>query len=317
MASADARRWLWPGLAAVASVLLFVAPWLVPFVGIAASVAAPLPVVWQYRQSGFQAGRLCLGLAFLGAWLAGFLMGLSGGWVYYLFYAALALGLGETLARRMPETWALGLAAAAAVATLLMVALGGTLFSGNELGQAWQAYWSQEVDSALGLYGQSGLETGRAEDVRQVLLTTGRWLFHVSPGVLGAGALLMAWANLLLLRSIAARRDPQAPRQALELWKAPEPLVWVLILAGALIWAAEGFLFWAGVNVVLVLGVLYFFQGMAVMAYWLEKKNTPKLLRYGLYLIIAVEAFLAVGVALAGLFDLWLNFRRLGEEPAA
>lgn len=317
MASADAGRWLWPGLAAAMTVLLYLAPWVVPLFGIAASVATPAPVVWQYRRRGLEAGRLALGLSILGAWLAGATLDLGGGWVYYLFYAALALGLGEVLARRLPETWAVGLAGLAAVAMALAVALGGALLGGHDLDQAWGSYWSREVDATLGMYGTSGLDADRVAEVRQMLLTTGGWLFHLALGVLAAGALLMAWANLLLLRAIAARRDPQAPRQALEYWKAPEPLVWVLILAGGLIWASEGFLFWVGVNVVLVLGVIYFFQGMAVMAYWLEKKNAPKLLRYGLYLLIAVEAFLAVGVAMAGLFDLWFNFRRLGGKPAA
>lgn len=318
MFSADAGRWLWPALAAAVSVLLFLAPWLVPMVGIAASVGSPAPVVWQYRQRGLNAGRLSLGLAILGAWLINALSDVGGGWVYYLFYAALALGLGEAMARRLPETWALGLAAMAAVAVLLAVTLGGALMGGHDLDQAWRAYWSREVDTALGLYaGQADLEAGRVDEVRQVLIGAGRWLYHLAPGVLGAGALLMAWANLLLLRSIAARREPQAPRQDLTSWRAPEPLVWVLILAGAVVWAADGLLFWVGVNLVMVLGVVYFFQGLAVMAYWLEKKNAPKLLRYGLYLLIAVEIFLAVGVALAGLFDLWFNFRRLGKEPSA
>lgn len=318
MAPADAGRWLWPALAAAVSLLLSLAPWLVPLVGIAASVAAPAPVIWQYRQSGANAGRLSLALAILGAVLISTLLDVGGGWFYYLFYAALALGLGESLVRRLPETWALGLGAAAAVAVLLVVALGGSLMGGQDLATAWKAYWSAEVNNALGLYGgQTELDAVRVEEVRQVLISTGRWLYHLAPGMLAAGALLMAWANLLLVRIIAARRDPQAPRQSLALWAAPEPLVWVLILAGAVMWASDGLLFWVGVNVAVVLGVVYFFQGMAVMAYWLEKKNAPKLLRYGLYLLIAVEAFLAVGVALAGLFDLWFNFRRLGKEPSA
>ncbi|MFH1060307.1 MAG: DUF2232 domain-containing protein [Pseudomonadota bacterium] len=318
MAPADAGRWLWPALAAAVSLLLFLAPWLVPLLGVAASVAAPAPVAWQYRQAGVFAGRLSLGLAILGAWLANALFDVGGGWIYYLFYAALGLGLGECLARRLPDTWALGLAAAAAVAVLLAVTLGGALMGGQDLGLAWQAYWSQEVNGALGLYGsQPEVDATRVEEVRQVLISTGRWLYHLAPGVLAAGALLMAWANLILLRAIAARRDPQAPRQNLALWTAPEPLVWVLILAGAVMWASDGLLFWVGVNLVVILGVVYFFQGLAVMAYWLEKKNAPKLLRYGLYLLIAVEAFLAVGVALAGLFDLWFNFRRLGKESSA
>ena len=310
-------RWLWPLVCAAVSLVLFLGPWLVPLLGALASVATPAPLVWLYRGQGPTAGRLGLGLAVLGAWLLTMLLGLGAGWVYYLFYVVLALGLGESFDRGLPDSWAVGLAALGGAVTLLVVALAGSLGGEQELGQAWQAYWQNEVDTALGLYAEGGLDKEQLGDARQVLLSAGAWLFHLAPGILGGGALLLAWGNQMITRALEARRRPEAPRQALTQWKSPEPLVWMVIVAGAVTWAAEDGLFWLGVNLLIVLGVVYFFQGMAVIAFWFEKKNAPRFLRAGLYLLIAVEAFLAVGVALAGLFDIWFNFRRLEIKPPA
>jgi uncharacterized protein YybS (DUF2232 family) len=211
-----------------------------------------------------------------------------------------------------------GLAALAGAAILLGVAVIGGLGGEQEIGQAWRAYWQSEVDTALRLYGEGGaLDPEQLGDARQALLSAGSWLLHLAPGILGGGALLLAWVNQLIVRAWEARRRPAAPRQVLNQWRSPEPLVWLVIVAGAVTWAAEGGLYWAGVNLLVVLGVVYFFQGMAVIAYWFEKKNAPRFLRAGLYLLIVVEAFLAGGGALAGLFDIWFNFRRLESKPPA
>lgn len=117
----------------------------------------------------------------------------------------------------------------------------------------------------------------------------------------------------------AAETLPTASGQGESLlaWRAPERLVWLLIAAGGLMILFDGFWFWAGANLLLVLSLVYFFQGLAVLAFWLGKKNAPRILRVGIYLLVAVEIFLALLVALVGLFDLWFNFRRLGREPAA
>jgi hypothetical protein len=147
-------------------------------------------------------------------------------------------------------------------------------------------------------------------------MNIGGVLLRLSPGMLASGALLLAWSNLLLVRRI--NRAPLREQGPLDGWRAPEPLVWVLIPAGAAMVLGSGFWFWAGANTVLVLTVIYFFQGMAVLAYWLRVKKAPGLLRWVIYLMVALEMFMAVLVAAVGLFDMWFNFRRMDKQaPAA
>jgi hypothetical protein len=59
---------------------------------------------------------------------------------------------------------------------------------------------------------------------------------------------------------------------------------------------------------------LYFFQGLAIVAYYFHRMNVPLLLRglgYGLIVFEQLCTILVVGL---GLFDLWGDFRRLNHK---
>jgi uncharacterized protein YybS (DUF2232 family) len=301
-----------PVAAAAASVVLFAAPWLVPIIGTFASVWAPAPLMVLYRRQGSRAGRLAVMLALAGAVvIVGSLVSMTGA-LFYVFYAAAALVLGEAHAWGQSDESGIAAAAGVSCGAILLV-VWGTGFMNVGAGE-WDAFWAAQTQMVVQAYQESGLPPERLEDIRQTLLFAGRLIARLALGIVACGALIMAWANQLLVRRVGNGAEP---REALNTWKAPDYLVWVLIGAGALMLLFQGFWFWAGANVVMVLSLVYFFQGMAVLAFWLQKKNTPRLLRAGIYVLVAVEIFLAAFVALMGLFDLWFNFRRLGKEPAA
>jgi len=96
-------------------------------------------------------------------------------------------------------------------------------------------------------------------------------------------------------------------------WQAPPHAIWLFIASGfALFTPLSG---WAQ-NVFLVMLAVYFFQGAAVVSYYLGRLRLPAPLR-GIVLMLAVlEQVLAVFVLLLGVFDLWGDFRRLGRAQA-
>lgn len=301
-----------PVAAAAASVGLFAAPWLVPIIGTFASMWAPAPLLVLYHRQGSRAGRLALMLALAGAVvIVGNLVGMIGA-LFYVFYAAAAMVLGEAHVWGQSDERGIALAAGVSWVAFLLITWGTGFMDVG--GAAWQAFWTAQTQIVVQAYQESGLSPERLEDVRQTLAFAGRLIARLALGILACGALIMVWANQLLVRRFSNAGEPG---QALNTWKAPDYLVWVLIGAGALMLLFSGFWFWAGANLVMVLSLVYFFQGIAVLAFWLQKKNTPRLLRAGIYVLVAVEIFLAAFVALMGLFDLWFNFRRLGKEPAA
>jgi uncharacterized protein YybS (DUF2232 family) len=69
-----------------------------------------------------------------------------------------------------------------------------------------------------------------------------------------------------------------------------------------------------GINGLLILMTIYFFQGIAIISFYFEKKRFPRLLRIVLYSLIALQQVVLLVVVGLGFFDMWLNFRKLGVE---
>ena len=69
-----------------------------------------------------------------------------------------------------------------------------------------------------------------------------------------------------------------------------------------------------GFNGLLILLTIYFFQGIAIVSYYFEKKRFPRALRVFLYSLIALQQMILLIVIGLGFFDMWLNFRKLGVK---
>ena len=65
----------------------------------------------------------------------------------------------------------------------------------------------------------------------------------------------------------------------------------------------------AALNLLIVIISLYFVQGMAVIDHFFNRFVVPAFARFIFYLLLAVQPFLALAVAVLGIFDLWGDFR--------
>ena len=121
--------------------------------------------------------------------------------------------------------------------------------------------------------------------------------------------------NILIARPVLKRRALSCPDFGpLNMWKAPEYLVWVAIACGILLFLPGKSLKVLGLNGAIVMMMVYFFQGIAIVSFYFEKKQFPVMLRVFLYSLIALQQFLLVLVIGCGFFDMWINFRKL-ETP--
>ncbi len=317
MSRGNPGRWLAPALAAGGAVLLFAAPLLIPFLGPVVTFFSPMPLGLLYQLKGPRAGRLGLILATLGAFLLTQLGDPLGGGYYLLYFLAMAAVMGEMICLGFPGQWPVGASAGAGMVAVGALLLIGAMISGQGPWTLWQTQWGYELAMVRELYQEAGLDEESLRQLNLALEQFGRLVFRLAPGILASASLLVAWLNFLIVRRLGRRVAAGASLGDLTLYRAPEKLVWPLIASAALMVIFSGWLFWLGANLILVLGVVYFFQGMAVVAYWLKKKNAPTLLKLAIYVLVAVEFFLAVLLAAVGLFDMWFNLRRLDKEPAA
>ena len=116
--------------------------------------------------------------------------------------------------------------------------------------------------------------------------------------------------------SLLSGRHYVIPGEAFVAWKAPEQLVWVLIVSGFVFFIAEGLLRQVGLNLLIVLLLVYYVQGLAVITDLFERRQFPVFLRamgYAMTIFLGPLPFAGIGV-----FDLWIDFRKKrikGNKP--
>jgi len=104
------------------------------------------------------------------------------------------------------------------------------------------------------------------------------------------------------------------PRDFLRKWKAPEWLVWPALLCGVFHIFEVEIASTVARNALNPLLIIYFFQGMSILAYFLDSlrlRGPLRVLIYGAGII-----FLTPMVVSFGFFDLWFNFRGRHKPPA-
>lgn len=133
----------------------------------------------------------------------------------------------------------------------------------------------------------------------------------ILPGILCGTALITVWINLIFSLSILTRIKPaQLPWKKYSQWRLPDKMIWGLIAAGILLLAGQGYLSQAAFAIFLSAAVLYFFQGLAVFIYMLDKWNVPVYLRILIYGILILQSYGLILLTFLGLSDVWFNFRR-------
>jgi uncharacterized protein YybS (DUF2232 family) len=77
----------------------------------------------------------------------------------------------------------------------------------------------------------------------------------------------------------------------------------------------KGDLLYTGGWLLMLSGLLYFFQGLAIFIALLERWNVPVYIKWTLYFILIIQSYGVLILALLGISDIWFNFRkRIIEE---
>jgi hypothetical protein len=132
---------------------------------------------------------------------------------------------------------------------------------------------------------------------------------------------LEAIVNISLLERIMSRSEAGDGRiimgSKFSTWTCPDRLVWGGILGGFLIVTKVSPLVTIGLNAVILMVAIYFLQGLAVVSFWFRKNNVPLGFRMIGYAMIGIIQFLFFLVTALGLFDIWIDFRKLRSRATA
>jgi uncharacterized protein YybS (DUF2232 family) len=133
-------------------------------------------------------------------------------------------------------------------------------------------------------------------------------LVQVMPALVLINLAMTAWVNVLAAQWLANLWGWDDPGDPLSQWASPEWLVFLLVAAGFSLLIPWAGLRQAGLNLLLIMGFIYFCQGMAVISAVLQRYRLPFVLR-GLVYVLAFMNPLMIVVTILGLTDLWLDYR--------
>jgi uncharacterized protein YybS (DUF2232 family) len=294
---------------AALTVILFAAARYVPVLGLLVSLLAPTPILLATLQHGFRTGLLALGLSTLSLAL---LFGTLQSTIFLAEYGVMALVMAEAIRRQWSvERTLMASTALPAVASGALLAL---LISSVDLGavkQHFEEHFSQALPQVLSDGGGLSDEAlrGYVQEVFGTVVQLLPALFVLSTA---AGALL----NYGVVRLVWGRLGnlPPLPTLTLAQWRAPEFCVWVLITSGISSFVPLPGMRIVGLNVLLLVGLVYLVQGLGIVVFYLNRASVPPLVRSLAYIFLVIQPLFLLGVAAFGLFDLWFDFRRTGNK---
>ena len=174
-------------------------------------------------------------------------------------------------------------------------------------------YVKKNLELTLALYENMGVSQESIHMLSNSLESIQYVLVRIIPALVVSSTLFISWTSLLLAKPLLRSRKLFFPSyDSLKLWKAPEHLVWGIIACGVTLLLPNKAIKVFGLNGLLILMTVYFFQGIAIVSFYFEKKKFPRMLRFVLYSFIALQQIILLVVIGLGLFDIWLNFRKLG-----
>lgn len=296
--------------------VLFIVSVFFPVFGFIAALFIPLPVLYYRLKLGRTAG----------AWIpiatGIFMIFVLGDEIFSIlfFFELLVLGflLGEALAAGYGLEWIFAIPAAVLFAMGILVVAVTARSAGMNIGSWLSAYVEQNLKLTLSLYESLGVTESSIRLLSEQLDKIRMVLVRILPGVAVSSVLFTIWVNLLAARRILSIKQVMLPVfDGLNRWRAPDVLVWGVIASGTGLMIPSGFVKILCLNAFMVLLCVYFFQGMAIIAFFFEKKKLPRGFRTILYMLIVLQQVLLLVVIGLGFFDVWVNFRKLGNDEGA
>ncbi len=245
----------------------------------------------------------------IAAGLVTLLMGVAMGLAYLLSFGLATAIACYMLERRSSFELIAAVCAGAMVSAIVVAALA---FSGgpDALIKTVHDQLMQGMSRGQELYKLLGLQASAipADTQATVVATMMR--------LLPAFTLILAGAAMLLnLRVFWRWAGPQRLTYNLfgdlSRWSASEWLVWLLLASGFGLFIPIGAVSDIALNGFICVAAIYFCQGLAIIGFYFHTLAVPALVRGIIYFVVFAQPVVGAIVCIAGVFDMWIDFRRL------
>ncbi|MGM0395039.1 MAG: DUF2232 domain-containing protein [Thermodesulfobacteriota bacterium] len=287
-------------------ILTFAVSYTFPLLGVFALLLLPLPVLYFRLKLGRNSGGIIALASFL------VLLVISRGVAFDTLYFGALLMTGLFLGECIEKHCGIEKTMIFTVTGVLGVSLAAfgvyAVFQAQGIGEMIQGYISQYLELTSALYTDMGIEKQQIDALNAAFVV-------VMPGMFIVSYMTTVWLNVLIIKRLLARIGIQLKNMAaLNRFRAPDSLVWAAIGLGVLLALPVGPVKYVVINCLIILLLIYFFQGIAVISFYFQKKESPTFLKVFCYGLIAVQIYFLILVIGLGFFDNWINFRKLETQ---
>jgi len=303
----NGKTLVWTVAGAMTSALFFFSSLFVPLIGSFLGILAPLPLLALLLREGWRMG----GLASLGAV---FIVGVAIKPVIalYFFVQFVLLGLVAVYLLEKRATFGYVMLVSSLVVMIGFFSL--LAFRAHSLHQGVFETLKKPIQENIHMVlenypGMSVGETREMEGMFQKMLSL---LIVLVPVLVVIGSWLILFVNFYLLDRIQLVPG----RKILEgfdlnRWRTPDHFIWLVIFPGFAIFFLSGTFRIVALNVLVASLTVYFFQGLCIVNFYLERRKMPSFVKFLIYFTLVVVQVVAVLVVIMGLLDMWLDFRRI------
>lgn len=298
------------GIFLVIILVTFMAPPLGMFVG----MFTPVPLILVYLQRGKVTGLLTITSVGVALW---FLVGPQLAITFMAAYGLMAAAMAESTRLSFSfEKIILISTLAPAVLTLLVLFAGLSGEDGHSM-KALENTFRDTAESYIQILEESGETPENLKDFRKSVENSIPIAARIFPSFILISTLAGAVINFLAVRFLWLRFYSREYFEGMDVsrWMLPDVMIWVLIASIGSMFFGPDISQMAGMNLTIILLFLYFFQGLSVVTHIFKTKRFPKWVWVIVFILILLNPMFFGLVLGMGLFDIWVDFRKIRVTP--
>jgi uncharacterized protein YybS (DUF2232 family) len=299
------------GCACSASVLLFISAW-VPIFGPFFSLLIPLPFLYYTSKSGLNQGVMIVVITLLTVVLIAKLMGFPEVLFLCLEFGLLGLIISEIYKRGYTFGFTIfwGTSLMLILGSIMLVLIGLTQNMGPL--ELILNYFQANLKETIHSYDNMGWDQEKILQLEEYSKVLVRVISKVYPSLMIVGTGLVVWINVVVSKPLFRFGNLKYPEFGpMDRWRTPEHMVWGVIAAGFSLFLPIAGVKLFAMNALIVMMTIYVFHGLSIVIFFLNKYRVPPWIRFGVYFLIIFQQIFLVGLAMAGLFDQWVDFRKI------
>lgn len=295
-------------LPVVAILVLLLLATQVPPLLLLIGVLIPVPLIFVYVQFGRRPGITLFALVFTVLFL---LVGPKQAFVFFAEYAVMAGIMAESIRLRFSFDKCILLS------TLMSaLVLAGLFFMLIERESTITEFFQKQIEGHFEQSMEALNAMGKPGDVKvmhEFADKASGSLAQLYPSLIVMGIFVTAVINYYTIRALwgyAYSVELFHPARFSE-WVIPDQVVWLLISSGLVSFLVDNTLGTIAVNLLFIVSIAYFLQGLAILINFLESRNVPVFFWVLIFFIVIFQPLLiGVGIGL-GIFDTWVDFRKI------